>query len=202
MQLLLDNKASVNAADEDGHTPLHIAVQRQCLSKAQKLVEFGADPTLEFSTVFHGGVSAIKMAMDNEQHAMVLFLTTHAYITNPFVTALNLGKLKVVQRMLYDRVLDGCMGFLNTRESQSCGVFQQAVVVDMGKKFQEATLDEAFMTFDYHYFFPTSLRELVRDYYMDFSWEKKHRDLVLLRPKELSYVVIRARENRHYILIK
>ena len=65
VQLLIDNKADVNALNVDGATPLHDAIQRESKEIAKALLVAGADPSIKphSGLVNFFGFSVLKKSM-------------------------------------------------------------------------------------------------------------------------------------------
>ena len=71
VSLLLENGASANIKDNDGNTPLHIAVLFHCMENIKEIIKYNADITIENKD----GVTAIDFARNVDDIELESLLT-------------------------------------------------------------------------------------------------------------------------------
>ncbi|TKZ36171.1 ankyrin repeat domain-containing protein [Brachyspira catarrhinii] len=107
MKLLIDNKANINYADEDGFTPFNIAIETGDMDLVKLLVTNGANVN---SLMPYGGVNLIGWAIsENNMDLLQILIENGANINNtdgdswagtPLMTASRLGLDNVVRILL------------------------------------------------------------------------------------------------------
>ena len=106
MKLLIDNKANINYTDDDGFTPLNIAIETGNMETAKLLITNGAD----VNSLMQDGVSLIGYAIaQNNMDLLQILIENGANINNtngdswadtPLMTASRLGLDNVVRILL------------------------------------------------------------------------------------------------------
>ena len=106
MKLLIDNKANINYTDDDGFTPLNIAIETGDMETAKLLITNGAD----VNGLMQDGVSLIGYAIaQNNMDLLQILIENGANINNtdgdslastPLMTASRLGLDNVVRILL------------------------------------------------------------------------------------------------------
>ena len=106
MKLLIDNKANINYTDDDGFTPLNIAIETGNMETVKLLITNGAD----VNSLMQDGVSLIGYAIaQNNMDLLQILIENGANINNtdgdslastPLMTASRLGLDNVVRILL------------------------------------------------------------------------------------------------------